>query len=278
MQQPIQTYNQPYMCEEDEIDIKEIIKTILKYKNFILLFTLTITILATIYAFFKTPIFRVKATLQTGYILSYQNNLYQKIYLINPYTLKSFIKNNFDNSDNDKNPYPKVNVNIEKNTKDILNIAIDAFSNNEAINYLNTIISTIKRKEDKKIKIYFNNIKNQITILQNHIKNLTQQIKTLKKQLNYIKDPNIYKTLLDTITKNQQEIVNTKLKITNLKTKLSPINLAKTSIVGKIKKHNHPIKPKKKLIITVAFITSLILSIFLVFFIEFVKNLNLNEE
>lgn len=45
-----------------------------------------------------------------------------------------------------------------------------------------------------------------------------------------------------------------------------------TKIISDIKVGNHPINaPKKKLIVTVSFVTSLILAIFLVFFIEFIK-------
>ena len=47
-----------------------------------------------------------------------------------------------------------------------------------------------------------------------------------------------------------------------------------TKQIGDITISNEPInKPKKSLIITVAFVTGFILSIFLVFFIEFIRTL-----
>ena len=49
-----------------------------------------------------------------------------------------------------------------------------------------------------------------------------------------------------------------------------PHNYKNTHIVGEIITNDYPIKPKKKLIVTVAFVTGLILSIFLVFFLEFI--------
>ncbi|XPS39436.1 hypothetical protein ACN2C3_07205 [Aliarcobacter butzleri] len=51
-----------------------------------------------------------------------------------------------------------------------------------------------------------------------------------------------------------------------------------TKQIGDIIISNEPInKPKKSLIITVAFVTGFILSIFLVFFIEFVRSLKKEE-
>ena len=62
-----------------------------------------------------------------------------------------------------------------------------------------------------------------------------------------------------------------------LEKSLLPHNYKNTEIVGNIMTNDYPTKPKKKLIVVVAFVTGFILSIFLVFFIEFIKN-GKNEE
>ncbi len=49
-------------------------------------------------------------------------------------------------------------------------------------------------------------------------------------------------------------------------------NYKNTTIVGDIITNDYPAKPKKKLIIAVAFVTGLIFSVFLVFFLEFIKS------
>ncbi len=49
-------------------------------------------------------------------------------------------------------------------------------------------------------------------------------------------------------------------------------NYKNTEAIGNIMTNNYPIKPKKTLIVIVAFVTGLILSIFLVFFLEFIRN------
>ncbi|MEA1916098.1 MAG: GNVR domain-containing protein, partial [Campylobacterota bacterium] len=56
-----------------------------------------------------------------------------------------------------------------------------------------------------------------------------------------------------------------------IKLSLQPHNFKNTKVIGKIMISDYPIKPKKRLIVVVAFVTGLILSIFLVFFMEFIR-------
>jgi len=56
-----------------------------------------------------------------------------------------------------------------------------------------------------------------------------------------------------------------------LKYNISPSNLKNASVVGEMQVSDYPVKPKKKLIVIVAFVTGLMFSIFLAFFLEFVK-------
>ncbi len=60
-----------------------------------------------------------------------------------------------------------------------------------------------------------------------------------------------------------------KRKLTTLS--MQPHNYHNTEVVGNIITQNKPVKPKKKLIVIVAFITGLMLSIFLAFFLEFLR-------
>ncbi len=57
-----------------------------------------------------------------------------------------------------------------------------------------------------------------------------------------------------------------------IETLLLPHNYKNTQIVGGIITNKSPIKPKKSLIVVVAFVSGFILSIFLVFFIQFIRN------
>jgi uncharacterized protein involved in exopolysaccharide biosynthesis len=259
----------PY-CEEDEIDIKEIIKKLLSYKKFIIIFTLTVTVFAAIYAFLKKPIYEIKADIKLGSIITSAD---KKINLLNPSTETIYIKNTYDHSNDTKIKYPKVSASIAKGTKNIISLTIDDFSNPQALNLLNKIIDDLRSQENKYINNYKQNITYQLKAYENQKNIISQQISYLQKQLKTTKDPNIYQSILSSIADYQKQLLNIDLEITNLKTLLLPSNFIHTSIIGKIIKFDHPVKPKKKLIIIVAFITGFILSIFLVFFIEFVKGL-----
>jgi len=258
---PIQNY-----YEDDEIDLKELIKTILRYKKFIVIFTGIITLLAIVYVYFKKPIYEIKANLQVGY----KNN---KQYFYNPNSLIVYIKNTYDNSKNDNIKYPEVDVSLVKNTRDILNIKIDAFSNEKAINYLNKILKDINSKENTKIEIYKNIINQKINLLQEIKKQLLINKQNYLNKIKSIKDSQIISNLLQAIADIEKQVLLINEKMINLKSQLSPLNIVQTQIIGKIEKSNKPVIPQKVLIIIVAFITGFILSIFLVFFIEFIKNL-----
>lgn len=54
--------------QEDEIDLRELAKTIYRYKTLIISITLIITAFATIYAYMQKPIYEVKANIQVGHI------------------------------------------------------------------------------------------------------------------------------------------------------------------------------------------------------------------
>ncbi|MFA9238605.1 MAG: Wzz/FepE/Etk N-terminal domain-containing protein [Candidatus Paceibacteria bacterium] len=63
-----------------------------------------------------------------------------------------------------------------------------------------------------------------------------------------------------------------------LETLSLPHNLKNTEVVGNILTDDNPIKPKKALIIVVAFVTGFILSIFLVFFMQFINGMRKERE
>ncbi|MGC8925063.1 MAG: Wzz/FepE/Etk N-terminal domain-containing protein [Calditerrivibrio sp.] len=254
--------NQPY--QEDEIDLKDLIKTIMKRKYFIITFTMIITLLAAIYAFLKTPIYEINSNLKVGYIINSNS--------IEPKTMIEYIKGNFDNSKNENKKFPQVDADIIKQTNDLINIKIRAFSNDEALAYLDKILDYIHKEEDKKISFYKENIKSQIKLLEIQITEIEQQINALENQLKTTKNPLLFQILLSHTKDYQIKILENKLKITDLNFQLSPLRITKTDTIGKVLTYKNPKKPNKILIITVAFVTGIFLSIFIIFFIDFAKN------
>ncbi|MDN5126674.1 Wzz/FepE/Etk N-terminal domain-containing protein [Aliarcobacter butzleri] len=197
--------NQKYL-QEDEIDLRELFKTLWKHKIFILAFTSMVTFIALIYVLLKNPIpiYQGKMYLEIGQI---QNKNFAPILVDNVVDLSYTLNLKF-------------NVKaISPTKKDINNLSI----------------------QPKVIEITFDNIdKNIINDTLIKVKNFV--IEKHKKQTSFYESVIMTDQIGDIIISNE------------------PIN-----------------KPKKTLIVIVSFVTAFILSIFLVFFIEFIKSLKKEE-
>ncbi|QNM91510.1 Wzz/FepE/Etk N-terminal domain-containing protein [Aliarcobacter cryaerophilus] len=182
------------ILNEDEIDLRELFKTIWDKRFFIIIFTFIITLISFIYVLLKnpTPVYEGILSVQIGEI---QSEIFGNKIIETPQNLSYILEVEF-----------KVNPNIAKGTTSILEIK---YSN-----------------EDKaRIKTILEDVKNFI------------------------------------ITKHENDTSFYKNKIM-------------TKQIGDIKISEEAInKPKKALIVTVAFITGFILSIFLVFFIQFIQSI-----
>ncbi|WP_323593978.1 Wzz/FepE/Etk N-terminal domain-containing protein [Aliarcobacter butzleri] len=189
--------NQKYL-QEDEIDLKELFKTLWKHKIFILVFTSMITFIALIYVLLKNPIpiYQGKMYLEIGQI---QNKNFAPMSIEKVTDLAYILNLEF-----------KVNSNIPKNTFNLMEITFDNVNKN-------IINETLIKVKD--------------FVLKKH-----------KEQTSFYESAIMTKQIGDIIISNE------------------PIN-----------------KPKKTLIIIVAFVTAFVLSIFLVFLIEFVRSIKKEE-
>lgn len=180
--------------QEDEIDLRELFNTLIKNKNKIILITLAITFVATVYALMKNPIpiYQGKVLLEIGEI---QSENFGTSYFDNPNNLSTVMSSKFKN----------ISASTPKSTNNLMELIASNSNKNLIKDDLNNAITFVLNRHKEKASFYSNYI-------------MTKQI-------------------------------------------------------GNININNTPINtPKKKLIIVVAFITGLILSIFLVFFLEFIRN------
>ena len=310
--------------EEDEIDLRELFKTIGNSKTLIISLTMAITILATIYAFTKTPIYEAKTLIEIGnYKLdsNSNSNSNSKVLLNNPSQLAQKLNIIFiDTLVNIKDKKSEiVSITTPKKSTQFLEIKAEAISNELAIKEIenvlkyiqkkdNVILLDVKNRREVEIKNIDAKIKSinekQIILITNKIKLKINSKSIYKKQLRQIKNtikriekksPTLaalqimqQTTILNTITNLEIDILDLKntretLETTEISTlieqknlllsMLQPYNYKNSQIVGKILINDFPAKPKKKLIIVVAFITGLILSIFLVFFLNFIHSM-----
>ena len=142
----------------------------------------------------------------------------------------------------------------------------------QLLNYQNLIADRENQIKDSELQIY-ELLKNDIPKLKYRIENIYNvQIKNLEIQKDNVSN--------ETIRKLQDKIdIELKTKITQLNEKIeilsfkrSEQNLSNMRLLGEYILNNNPIKPKKSLTITVSFISGFIVSIFLVFLLNFINN------
>ena len=297
---------------EDEIDLKELFSTIWEKRLFIAIFTLVITLCAGIYVFVKTPIYEVKSIIEIGFIekqlIEDSSVIEQKLNVIfnvddkninndpkkgiissitQMKTVKNFIEVKIEAISNEiaiaksreileytqKLYEPKIEQYKTLVNNDISNIEDEIkFLKNEKMKMLTDKVESSKanlEKYNKEINtLYKSNVNAndkissmivsvQMVNYQNLIENAQNVLKTSSLEIEQI--------LKDTIPKLQQ-------KKEIIKFKTSEQNLTNTRLVGDYITSEYPAKPKKILIIVVAFVTGFILSIFAVFFMQFVSS------
>ena len=303
---------------EDEIDLRELFKTIWNKKVFIIVFTAVITILAIAFAYTRTQIYSVKALVEIG---TFKTETSQNTYIDNADSLSKKLSMIFidlrENIEDKK--YEIVNISVPKGMKNFIEITSESISNDEAINGIKDILSYIKEEhtkllddvreksiiEIKNIDISIKNIEeDKITSINKKIDLLNQNISNLEEQMSFVMetlkninnlDPSISalkliekRDISNAIVENKSELydlIETKESLTNvdinkfierkklLQSFTLEYNLKNTEIVGNILVNNNPVKPKKSLIVVVAFVTGFIMSIFLVFFMQFINNI-----
>lgn len=316
--------------EEDEIDLKELVKTLWKNKIKIIAITSVITILAIIYAYMVPKVYEAKAIVKIGtykqssssssssggdgiLVTSNTSELVRELEVIFIELLK-----------NDKDRVAKVEkIALVKKQKNLFEIVVNGDSNANSIAEVEKVISYTKEKHKKvlddvvdkrtmelkqlnstlsimkertlpvltkKIKRY----KNNIEIYEQNFKDVLENIKKIRTsnptlatiQINeqkYLADMLI--TLRNSLEgfearKSQLELLDipkVEEKYSKMKSLLKEENYKNTEAIGNIMTNDFPIKPKKKLIVIVAFITGFILSIFLVFFLEFIRGFKEEE-
>lgn len=176
-----------------------------------------------------------------------------------------------------KQIYQNNQTNIDKTSLTIASL--------QMVNYQNLILNSQNKVEDLKIEI--ETINNEtIPNLQREKKNIQDvTIKDLQLKIDNINNVSILnlkrekKNIQDDTLRNLEyklkvELPNKKVKlleqIEQYRFQNSKQNIQNSKVIGDYIVRDYPIKPKKKLIVVVSFVTGFILSIFIVFFLNFI--------
>ncbi len=173
----------------------------------------------------------------------------------------------------------KLNKNIEKSddsTSMIVSVQILNYQNlitnaQNQIKDLELQIEVIQNETIPKLKYKLENLSAiQIKDLENKKKNiLNVNIKDLQNKKLNVSNETIRKLEDKIDIEFQTKIIQLNEKIDTLNFKKSEENLSNSKLVGDYIVNDYPVKPKKSLIIGVAFVTGFILSIFIVFGLNF---------
>jgi len=278
---------------EDEIDLRELFLTIWQNKFLILLLTALIVILASLYAYYKKPVYESKAAFEIGIV--------NKEVLVEPNILKKEIEVVFDVEENkgfEKNKAIVHNVEITDKIDNILTVTTRGLSKADAKQMLENVLKYVKTKykykvtdnieileeRAKQMKKELASINSRIDTYSDKIKKYEQNIKIINKKrvnnkaqetlfaLEELNNQRLIQSLQDKIEALQlqkQKIRNIQLK--RVKLEMTEPYTRNTRVLGTIEVKENPVAPNKKLIIVVAFVTGIILSVFLIFFKEFIK-------
>jgi capsular polysaccharide biosynthesis protein len=176
-------------------------------------------------------------------------NFYEKIKIP---SLKEKIKFNQEKLEE----YTSAVKKLYQSNKKIENTTTIAISSMQMVNYQNLILNSQNKIEDLKTEISLINIETIPNLVKNKKNIQNDMLRKLKYKLNI-------------------ELPYKKVKILEhrdqLKYSKSKQNIQNSKVIGKYIILDHPIKPKKLLILIAAFITGLMLSVFLAFFMEFLQ-------
>lgn len=280
---------------EEEIHFKELWRIVLKYKRMLVSLTGFALMVALTYVILEPSTYEAKVVLEIGSynINSNQNNI------ISTNTNYNTSNNSINYVELPNNLLRRIELTyvqnkildhafISKGSANLIELAALGLSNEEAIKKLNKVIEEIQKNHIYKQDSY-------VFFIKEKIKNLEQQREELIKEkqelvdlidqkhikIDQILSQNAAVAAVYSIELNNKYFVLSEIKnkiysinnqLNDLLIMISASNVNQTKVLGEILIKNYPIKPRKYLILTIAFILGVICSVTIAFALEFRKN------
>jgi len=201
--------------QEDEIDLKELFKILIRYKIFITISTLIITLSSITYAYSKTPIYEVKSNIQVGNIG--ENLIVEPEILVKTLNIVFNVEDKF--SSKEKFVSEVTNIFTIKKLKNFIEIRTQGISNEEALKKNKEVVVFIKNSYQPKIDQHIKEIKYSIEDAKRAISNVDNfEIKNIEQSIKLLKEQEIVKIDEEIKRLKEQDIKKLKQKIKLLKT------------------------------------------------------------
>ncbi len=159
--------------------------------------------------------------------------------------------------------YEKALKQIYDNNKSNQDKVIGTISAIQMVNYQNLILNSQNKIEDLRLRL--EQIDKEI-------------IPDLERKKSNIKSENLKKLEHKLNVELPNKITNVKYEIEQLKFKMSKQNVQNSHVVGDYIIKNHPVKPKKKLILAIGFIAGFIFAVFWVLMLNYFKEENIVDK
>ena len=278
-----------HYIQEDTIDLKELWRIIIKRKTLLLLITFSITLLAIAYVLLAKPIYEARSIVELASInqrlVNNTNDIKQKLEYIFIDVMKSM----------KKKPETYIeSISIPKKTTNLLLLKSHSISKELAKKEIQKLLTSLTEIQDENINTYISlQIKqielanNDINVTNTTINSILEKKDVYEQMLFKIENDNaalagIYAIELGKMRTDLNDLYKRISQLNSKKNDLifsiSSNNIKRTAVIGNIEVSNFAIKPKKKLIVIAAFTTGLVLSLFLVFFLEFIQGSKREED
>ncbi len=276
--------------DDDEIDLRELWHTLMRRKWTVIATTALVVIASLVYVFVSTPVYEAKAFIKVG---TYISNKSDRVSLE---PIRQLLESLDDLQAYVKYDLSAVSVSIPDKKASYLQLSTNNSTGEKAKQTLENSVNDILFRHKSIFDAVTATVKNEIANLESRIGYYTntalpQKMKELESlqtlQTNRLSrnvQPSEYNLEMDYLLKEIisgkdaeiKEITDITLpglntRITELRNNLKPPFTEMTSLSGNISVSNSPVKPNKKMILAVALVAGVMLGIFLVFFLEFIK-------
>ncbi|WP_457595569.1 hypothetical protein, partial [Hydrogenimonas sp.] len=233
------------------------------------------------YLWIAKPVYEAKALLQIG---SIDSKILEK-----PATLKTKLDAIYHIGDsNVRQEYPYISaVTIPKKTEGLIQLTALGLDNESAVKKIQDLIRMLEAEHGKTVENYIALKQKHLAVSRKKAKELKEQIEKLSKTVDAEtkalkeaekrgerRDVGIasmtYSKNLEKLYTLQSLLSDTENRISQYEMALSPLRLKKTQRVGEIAVYDHPVKPRKKLIVAIAVVSGFMLGLFAIFFLEMV--------
>jgi len=270
----------------DEIDLRELWNTLMRRK-FVVLITMVLVLLAALaYIYLAQPVYEAKALLSIGHYSYFdEDGLLQVQLLEEVNNLSAYV--NFNHSatssvlDEDAGYFTITANGQNKNEaeKSLMIAVNDVLSKHNQFydSAVETSQTEINRLE-KQIEYYSNdilpNMRSELESLQSlQLKRMADNVNssTLSLEMDYLLNQIISGKISGIAELVDITVPTLNAEVMTLEKILNEPYLQKTTLVNGISSGNSPVKPNKKMILAVSLVAGLMLGVFLVFFLEFLR-------